>query len=97
MMIHACRETPVNPFEEVRRQPEAPCSVIAHSAAAGVSPRSGPPSRDPTQLRAKKPSPQPQAPPATGNPESLRSVRQRLQPSVDRIHRPGVCFSDFIT
>ncbi len=70
-----CRDTPVNPFEEVRRQPEPSQSVSARRPAAlqPAAPLSAQaPFGDPATLRLEEMPPLQLPAPATGNPETLR-------------------------
>ncbi len=72
-----CRDTPVNPFEEVRRQPEPSQSVSARRPAAlqPAAPLSAQaPFGDPAKLRLEEMPPLQQPAPATGIPEDLRYV-----------------------
>jgi len=65
----------VNPFEEVRRQPEPAPSVNAESTPAAAPSSAQAPFGDPAKMRLEEIAPLQHRGPATGgNPESLRSA-----------------------
>lgn len=94
------RDTPVNPFEEVRRQPEPSPTASARRPLPAAPASAQAPFGDPAKLRLEEMAPLQQAAPATGNPESLRYVpRPRppthaasttlAWPALSRLHEPG--------
>ena len=69
-----CRDTPVNPFEEVRRQPEPSQSISARRPQPAAPSSDQAPFGDPAKLRLEEMPPLQQPAPVTGNPETLRYV-----------------------
>ena len=91
-----CRDTPVNPFEEVRRQPEPSPIVTARRPLPAAPASAQAPFGDPAKLRLEEMAPLQPAAPATGNPESLRCVPRPHPlaalttlplPAISRLHK----------